>query len=78
MAARKTDQVNVSDLETDADRHASVLKALQKLREQEDFPETGVERLEVYFHASGEVTWRAWEPRADEPVGGYIAPSELS
>jgi len=37
-----------------------------------ELPNGPVERLEITTLASGEATYRVWEPRADEPIGGYL------
>lgn len=59
------------------DRFADPWEVLERLLHDDDFPRGDVERIELHFQGSGEVTWRAWEPRQDEPIGGYLpaAPS---
>lgn len=47
-----------------------VLAVIQDIDETANGP---VERLEITCLASGEATYRIWPPRAEEPVGGYIA-----
>jgi len=61
----------------DVDRFADVGHALTEIQEQPEFPLGAVERLEVHFQQSGEVTWRAWHPHLEDPVGGYIGPDVL-
>jgi hypothetical protein len=57
------------------DNYPNLADSIDLVVEAEDFPQGEVERFEMFLHASGEVTWRAWLPRADEPVGGYIPAS---
>jgi hypothetical protein len=62
----------------DEDRFQSLSDAISSAREHEDFPTGQVEKFEIVCHASGEVTWRVWAPRAEEPLGGYVpAPSPI-
>jgi hypothetical protein len=61
-----------SKFDPDKDRHQTIRKAFHEAQQQEDFPDGPVERFEIVCHASGEVTWRAWTPRADEPEAGYL------
>jgi hypothetical protein len=58
------------------DRHRSAAKVLHEIQRHEDFPKGPVERIEIHILASGEVTWRVWEPRAEEPVGGLLPQPE--
>jgi hypothetical protein len=60
------------------DRFPTLTRVLQALPNQEDFPEGQVQRVQIELHASGDATYRVWEPRADEPASGYIAAEELS
>jgi hypothetical protein len=53
---------------------AGVLRAVLRHSEVGHRP---VERVEVWAHASGEATYRLWEPKADEPSGGYLTPEQL-
>lgn len=55
-----------------ADRHPTFPEALRRILSEAELPDGPVERLEVFVHASGEVTYRVWEPRAEESTGGYI------
>jgi hypothetical protein len=64
-------------VDTDQDRHVSFKAAIAAIQSEEDYPEGPVERVELVCHASGEVTWRVWTPRAEEPVGGYIPAEQL-
>jgi hypothetical protein len=66
-----TDQV---DNNAGADRYPPLTKVLQTIIGQADLPEGPVERLEVHVFASGDATYRVWEPRADESEGGYLEP----
>jgi hypothetical protein len=71
--AEKSEQ-NAGQEEFDAtqDRYPSLDEVLSAIQAQEDLAEAQVERLEVNLQPSGEATWRVWEPRAEEPTGGYI------
>jgi hypothetical protein len=59
-------------VDTDSDRFVDVSDAIAAVTADEDFPQGPVERIEVRCHGSGEVTWRAWTPRAEDAVGGYF------
>ena len=61
-------------MDTDKDLYRTPEQALRAVIREEDFPSDPVDRIEVHFLASGELTWRAWPARADEPIGGYLAP----
>lgn len=60
------------------DRFPSARKALHALQQHDDFPKGPVERIEINLVASGEATYRIWEPRADEPVGGLLTRDQLA
>lgn len=62
-----------SKFDPDKDRYPKLAAAISAAREHPDFPTEQVERFELVCHASGDVTWRAWTPRAEEPIGGYAA-----
>lgn len=57
----------------DSDRYPTLDQVISAIQSWEDFPTGQVERIEVFLHASGEATWRVWTPRAEEPLGGYVA-----
>jgi hypothetical protein len=63
-----------STLDTDSDRYPTFNRAMRRILEHAELPETPIERLEVNFLASGDATYRYWEPRAEESDGGYIPP----
>jgi hypothetical protein len=60
------------------DRFRPLPDALEDLLQAEDFPHGQVERFELYFHASGEVSWRVWTPRAEYPDGGILVAPDSS
>jgi hypothetical protein len=59
-------------MDTDQDRFPEPREVLDRVVNDEGFPEGPFERLEIWAMASGECTWRVWAPREDEPVGGAI------
>lgn len=59
----------------DADRYPTFNQALRRIQTETEIPDGPVERLELHCHASGEVTYRVWGPRAEEPEGGYLPPA---
>jgi len=61
----RTPQPDQPSIDFDKDRHRSLPDAISAARGHEDFPTGPVEKFELICHASGEVTWRAWAPRAD-------------
>lgn len=58
----------------DVDHHLTFVTALRRILEDADFDDVPIERLEVYCHASGDVTYRFWYPRAEESEGGWLPP----
>lgn len=64
-----------SSIDATQDRYVTFETALSRLMELDDFPQGVVEHVELHCLQSGEVTWRVWEPKADEPQGG-ILPAE--
>jgi len=57
----------------DTDRYPRALQGLRRVVEEANLPEGPIERLEVTFLANGDATYRVWEPRAEESVGGFLA-----
>lgn len=55
-----------------ADRYPNIYDLLRALEESGELPNGPVERLEITCLASGEATYRMWEPRAEESEGGYL------
>jgi len=53
------------------DRYPTLRKVLHAVANDPQTPEGQVERVEITALASGEATYRVWEPRAEEPIGGY-------
>lgn len=62
--------------EETGDRYRDMRDVFERVISDDDFPTGEVERLELVCHASGDVTWRVWTPRAEEPIGGYLEPAE--
>jgi hypothetical protein len=63
----------VAETDFDQDRYPDIHDVVAKVFAAENFPLGPVGRLEVTCQASGEATWRAYPPRADEPESGYFA-----
>ena len=61
----------------DSDRYPDFGQVLAKLQDDENLPEGPIERLEIACHASGDATWRVWQPRAEEYIGGFYANSDF-
>lgn len=55
------------------DRYADILDAVERIVHDDDFPSGPVERLLITCTASGEVMYKAWGPRAEDPHQGYWA-----
>lgn len=60
-------------MEEHGDRFLEARDAVDRVVNEDDFPAGPFERLEIHAHGSGDVTWRVWTPRAEEPVGGFVA-----
>lgn len=58
----------------DVDRHPDFNRAMRRILQEADIPDGPIERLEVFFHASGDATYRIWAPRAEDSEGGYLPP----
>lgn len=58
---------------TDTDRFPHLQDVLAVIQDLDEAANGPVERLEITCLASGEATYRIWPPRAEDPVGGYIA-----
>lgn len=67
----QSSQEKQTKIDPDKDRHRSASDAIEAVLQHEDFPKGPVERVEIMCHASGDVTWRIWTPRAVEPLGGF-------
>jgi hypothetical protein len=64
-------------INTDQDRHPNFAATLRAILARPDLPEGPIERLEVFCHASGEATYRVWQPRAEDSEGGYLSQDDL-
>jgi hypothetical protein len=78
MAKAEKTTAEASTLDTEQDRYPEIRQALRRILESAEVGTGQVERLEVFFHASGDATYRYWAPRAEESEGGYIPPEDLS
>lgn len=66
----KEDQLEVDH---NQDRYPKAVEGLRRIVQSAELPDGPIERLEVTFLASGEATYRVWEPRAEVSEGGYLA-----
>jgi hypothetical protein len=57
--------------DTDEDRYCDARRAVSMVVADERFPEGDVERIELTLLGNGEVNWRAWPAKADEPELGH-------
>jgi hypothetical protein len=60
-------------VDPDQDRYPSFADVLSRLLDDGPLLDRQVERVEIHLYASGEATYRVWEPRSEEPEGGYYA-----
>lgn len=65
-------------LDTDQDRYRNFYEGLQAIIDAAEAPDTPIDRLEATFLANGEITYRWFEARAEEPEGGLIPPLDAS
>jgi hypothetical protein len=65
-------KVEARDFDHNVDRYPTVAEALRKVINDPNFEGGVVERVDVRVQANGEVTYRYWEPRAEEPGVGFI------
>lgn len=68
----KTPQQEQKQLDPNKDHHVPFRTALRRILDEGKIEEGPVERVEVFIHASGELTYRYWPPRAEESEGGYL------
>jgi hypothetical protein len=61
------------ELDHNVDRYPSLLDVLTQIVEDDAIPDTAIERLEITALASGQATYRYWEPRAEDPEGGVLS-----
>jgi len=62
-----------SDVDTDRDRYPTAVNLLRRIIQEGELPTGPIERLEVTCLASGEATYRVWEPRSEDADGGYLS-----
>lgn len=72
--ARKPDQQQ-AEIDPNVDRYPNFVQGMRRILQEADIDDRPIERLEVTFLASGEATYRVWEPRSDDYEGGYLGPS---
>ena len=77
-----TEQVDLRgedpDFDHNEDRYPDLQGLLPKVFEEPDYPTGPVEKIEITGLASGHATYRVWEARAEEPIGGVLMPDETS
>jgi hypothetical protein len=73
MATEAGQPVELTDVDTDRNRYTNQEDALRRLLDEERFPFTQVDRLELGFLANGEVTVR-WRPLGEEEWDGIVFP----
>jgi hypothetical protein len=56
----------------DEDRYPTPKAAFAAIADELDDFEGPVERIEVWFLAGGDATYRVYPARAEEPLGGYL------
>lgn len=60
-----------SKVDTDADRHPTLARALSKALKAANEPDLQVEWVELSCQANGDISFRYREPRADEVTVGF-------
>jgi len=64
-----------AEVDTDTDRHPTFVQGLRRILQESTIPDVQLESIEIYFLASGEVTYRYRSPRAEETEVGYLPPA---
>jgi hypothetical protein len=72
MGKARTAREDAQDFDPNVDRYPDFRECLRRIMAAEDLPKGPIERLELTTLASGEATYRVWQPRALEPEGGYL------
>ena len=67
----------VTEAPTEGDRYPDLQHVVAIALEFEDWPEGHVDRFECRGFADGSATYRVWEARSDEYVGGFVSAEEL-
>lgn len=62
--------------DTNTDRYPDINEVLRAISQHDDFPTGPVERIEINTFANGDATWRVFEPRSEEPVGGFYTSAQ--
>lgn len=73
MTDNNTQLFSDEGIDVNRDRHADHFDALQRAVQHERFPEAQIDRFEVGFQASGEVTVR-WRQLGAEEWDGFVMP----
>lgn len=76
MSVRKTTEPEQQAFDTDVDHYPEVKDALRRLLNEGEFEVAYVDRIHIFCQANGELAYRYWEPRADEPLVGIIRPPQ--
>jgi hypothetical protein len=62
------------EVDTDQDRYPTLGEVVSRIQSESEFLNRQIEKLEINLQASGEATYRIFEPRAEESEGGYWPP----
>jgi hypothetical protein len=62
-----------SSFDHNQDRYPNIADVLTAMQQDDEIQQGPVERIEVNCLANGDATYRVWAPRAEEPVGGFLA-----
>jgi hypothetical protein len=72
--ARPTASSEQPTVDTDSDRYPTFVQGMRRILQEAEIEDVAIDRLEVNFTASGEATYRYWQPRALDSDGGYLGP----
>lgn len=60
------------------DKYPSVESVIPAMRRHPDYPEAGVEKVEINLLSTGEATWRVFVRGEQEPRGGFLSEADLA
>lgn len=72
MSVRKSSEPEQQPLDTDQDRYPEVKDAIRRILNDGEFEVAHVDRIQIFSQANGDLAYRYWEPRAEEPFVGFI------
>lgn len=71
-------QQTPSKVDHNTDRFPTLKEGLRRILGDDTVEDITIDRLDVRYQANGEVAFRYWEPRAEEPNVGFLPDPRVS